>query len=179
MGIQQTMRSATIERFPKYRVFENGDVYSYWGRNGYPVPYKLKLRTSRTGYPYVMLTNGEEKKIFKIHRLVAENFIDNPLGKKYVNHIDCDRTNYSLRNLEWVTGAENTNHSAKLGRMGKTKGEKVPTSKLNSKEVTEIIALKKRGVISRLIAPAYGVNKCTIDRISAGKTWKHLTGIGV
>lgn len=54
-------------------------------------------------------------KFVKIHRLVAETFILNPLGKPCVNHIDGNKLNNNVNNLEWVTISENTMHAYKNG----------------------------------------------------------------
>ena len=69
------------------------------------------------GYYHSGLSRMEGEKMKNrtkiIHRLVAEAFIPNPLNKKQVNHIDCDKTNNRLDNLEWVTGTENMRHASK------------------------------------------------------------------
>jgi hypothetical protein len=62
---------------------------------------------STTGYPYISLGG----KILFIHRLIAEYFIPNPKNKKEVNHKNGIRTDYRIENLEWVTRAENQQHS--------------------------------------------------------------------
>lgn len=65
---------------------------------------------SKTGYPTIPTKVGGRNGIyrcFKIHRLVASTYVANPYNKQYVNHIDGDRTNNSVYNLEWVTHAEN------------------------------------------------------------------------
>lgn len=56
-----------------------------------------------------------KRKNLKIHRLVALNFIDNPLSKPFVNHIDGDKLNNDIRNLEWCTPLENTTHAIENG----------------------------------------------------------------
>jgi len=60
---------------------------------------------------YVTLCENRKKKNMYIHRLVAEAFIDNPENKKFVNHIDYNKSNNNIDNLEWVTASENMIHS--------------------------------------------------------------------
>ena len=76
--------------------------------------------------------NGVVKK-YAIHRLVAEAFISNPYNLPQVNHIDGNKSNNTINNLEWVTCSENIQHSFKLGlhkpTMLNKKYEKNPNSK--------------------------------------------------
>lgn len=67
------------------------------------------------GYKVVSLTVFGESKSFLVHRLVAITFLDNPLNKKQVNHIDGNKLNNCVDNLEWVTPSENIQHAYDSG----------------------------------------------------------------
>lgn len=74
-------------------------------------PFKiLKSAIDRYGYEKVSLTKNKISKSFKVHRLVAINFIPNPENKDSVNHIDHNKLNNLPENLEWVNHRENMNH---------------------------------------------------------------------
>ncbi len=68
---------------------------------------------AKNGYARVYLrqTSTGKRKDLYIHRLVAEYFIPNPAGKKYVNHINCNRSDNRSENLEWCTAKENTDYT--------------------------------------------------------------------
>ena len=70
---------------------------------------------NRQGYYYIDLTLNTTRKRFYVHRLVAKCFIDNTLNKPCVNHIDGNKLNNNVNNLEWVTYKENTQHAIKTG----------------------------------------------------------------
>lgn len=83
----------------------------------------LKIKRNRAGYCFVTLCNGKAKKNMSIHLLVARAFIPNDNGKPQVNHIDGDKLNNTVSNLEWVTASENIRHSfRKLGKESPNKG---------------------------------------------------------
>lgn len=69
-----------------------------------------KLRGNRVLYYFVNLTNCDGRKAHVVHRLVAKAFIDNPLNKPCVNHIDNNPLNNIASNLEWCTQSENMQH---------------------------------------------------------------------
>ena len=71
----------------------------------------MRQDLNKRGYLYIRLTKDGKSKAFRVHRLVAEAFIDNPSNLPQVNHIDFNRTNNNVNNLEWVTPQDNTNHS--------------------------------------------------------------------
>lgn len=133
----------------------------------------LKLTTSKTGYKNVCLCFGNKKKNYRVHRLVAEEFIPNLLSKPYVNHIDNNKQNNKLINLEWVTPQENTQHSKNQGRLRNQSGEKNNMSKLTKKEVEEIRQLLwERRISQTMIAKQYGVDQSSVSYIKNNKVWK-------
>lgn len=93
-----------VPGFENYSVSTEGKVYSLRG--------ELKPSTS-TGYASVKLSNGKEKQSYQVHRLVAKLFIRNPKNLEIVNHIDGDKLNNDVSNLEWVTRKGNARHYEK------------------------------------------------------------------
>ena len=95
-----------------YEVSDDGQVRNYKTK-------KLLKQGVNKSYPYARVSfslgcSGTPKIMF-IHRLVAEAFINNPENKPQVNHIDGNKLNNSVSNLEWVTAKENTEHAWKTG----------------------------------------------------------------
>lgn len=76
----------------------------------------LKTRISRLGYEAVTISYNKVKYFRSIHRLVAQSFIPNPQNKPEVNHIDENKLNNDITNLEWVTRKENVNHGTWIER---------------------------------------------------------------
>ena len=62
-------------------------------------------------YPFVRLVKDKQKTKYYVHRLVAEAFIENPKGYKYVNHIDGNKSNPKASNLEWCNQKYNALHA--------------------------------------------------------------------
>ena len=69
----------------------------------------------RNGYASVQLGKGSRRKTCLVHRLVASAFVPNPSSLPEVNHIDGDKLNNSVENLEWVTRSQNMKHSIAHG----------------------------------------------------------------
>jgi hypothetical protein len=76
----------------------------------------LSDRDNGKGYRVLELYKDSKRYFKKVHRLVAEAFIPNPENKPEVNHIDTDKTNNCVTNLEWVTGKENSKHIYDAGK---------------------------------------------------------------
>lgn len=76
----------------------------------YNATYK-KPTIANTGYYVVVLYNNKKHRTYLIHRLVAEHFIENPNNCECVNHIDGNKLNNNISNLEWCTHQENMAHA--------------------------------------------------------------------
>lgn len=102
-------RWRNIDGFPNYEISTNGRVYSR-KRDLILTPFH-----DGWGYKKVSLRNHGKRSDKSIHRLVANAFIPNPLGKPEINHIDGDKNNNCVDNLEWVTSSENKRHAFHVG----------------------------------------------------------------
>lgn len=134
----------------------------------------LKDRLDRYGYPRLTLNGTKGGKIYKtIHRLVAEAFIPNPDDKPQVNHIDGNKLNNSITNLEWTTSKENKAHQIKLGLNADVKGEKNPMSKLTNHDAW-LIRYAYEDLSNYKLAKIIGVSDETIRSIRNGKSFKNV-----
>lgn len=125
----------------------------------------------------VSLGNKNDKKLFKIHRCVAESFIPNPDNKPMINHIDGVKTNNNVNNLEWVTGKENTQHAFKTGLASALKGTENPYAKLTKEQVMYIRENhipKDKEFGSRALSKMFNVHHSTISNIIHYKSYKNV-----
>ena len=113
-----------IENFTGYYIEDNGTVWCNLGKGSKSKDkrtdlYRIKGRSLPNGYLRVyMRRDSDYKRVdMYIHRLVALAFIPNPENKKFVNHIDTNRSNNHVNNLEWCTSKENNQHSMNLGHL--------------------------------------------------------------
>lgn len=140
----------------------------------------LKQMVNRGGYCQVNLTKDGVGHTKEIHRIVATAFIPNSLGLPQVNHIDCDKTNNSINNLEWVTAYENTTHAMRHDL--KPHGDKHKSSKLNHMQVNWIrnnYIASDEFYGAKAMSDRFGVSLSTIYRIVANVSWKRLEDFGL
>lgn len=92
-------------------IYKDGRIYKYR-------EHQIAKNVKDNGYLFVQLYKNNSVKRFYIHRLVAEHFIQNKECKPQVNHIDENKQNNNVSNLEWVTPVENMNSGTVQKRNG-------------------------------------------------------------
>lgn len=121
---------------------------------------QLKHAKFGNGYFFVCLMKNKTHRNELIHRLVAMAFLPNPLNAKVVNHIDGNKTNNKVSNLEWVTHSENQKHSARIG---------LRKTKLNIKTLEYIQDQILKGRSQQDIANELKVSQVLISQALSGK----------
>lgn len=171
-----------------YQVSNYGRIKSLYYFNKNRVfryePHILKNFKQKDGYCFNALYKNGIKKQFRTHRIVATAFLPNSNNLPEVNHIDCNRSNNRLDNLEWCTTSYNVKYSfivgnkvmpQKLKEMIKNfKGEKNPNSKLKEKDVIDIRKKIKEGIPIKEIAKQYNLNPDYLYLIKNRKIWKEI-----
>ena len=122
------------KNFEKFEISTNGKLRNSSTRIVY------KTHINGNGYEQVCVSLGsrKQKKTFKIHKAVAETFIPNPDNKEEVNHIDGNKENNNVNNLEWVSGKENMKHAADNKLLNPNCGVDHPSAKLTKEDVIYI-----------------------------------------
>lgn len=126
------------------------------------------------GYRNVCLYKSKtNRKLHRVHRLVAQAFIPNPENKPYVNHIDNNPSNNRVSNLEWCTPKENYTHSEKQDR--NVKGEKVGTAKLTEEQVLKIRKIyEEHSPTCKSLGKMFNITGTMVSYIVRRKSWVHI-----
>lgn len=148
------MQSTII--FGHYELFENGQV--------------VNLKTQKTlkiflspEYPAIAI-KGKAK---YLHRLLAIAFIPNPENKPQVNHIDGNKLNYDLSNLEWSTAKENVDHAWNTGLIN------IKAREIQALNADTARLIKLETGTAGQIAKKFKCTPTAVDRIRKGVIWKH------
>ena len=162
-----------------YEVSNYGQVRSIdrycSGRKGLIKGQIIHSDLNQKGYPQLRLYNSNKKYVRNQHRLVALAFIDNPEGLIEVNHIDHNKHNNHVDNLEWITRSDNIKHSY-IHRDPKTyKGSGNKNAKLTEEQVKNIRKEYKNNKITyKELAYKNNVGVTLIGYIVNNKIWKHV-----
>lgn len=151
--------------YPYNKIYKVSNIGRVRGRGGKI----LHPATHRQGYLWLKIGNRH----CLVHRLVAETFIPNPDNKSTVNHINANKADNRVENLEWATQSENNRHALNLHlryftkRMWEncTKGYK-----LSKRQVDDIKSKYDNGTSQFKIAEEFHVSRAQICRIINGKS---------
>jgi len=150
-----------------YQISNLGNVKSLY----FEPPIILKSSKDSRGYLYVVLSKNGKQKIGRIHRLVASAFICNPKNKPQVNHIDGVKSNNTVKNLEWVTNAENMKHASKNGLRADVSGNNNPRCRaINQYDLNGKLIKQWKSFYE--ITCSLGFNRSCIWRCCIGKFQK-------
>ena len=116
-------------------------------------PGLLKPLIDRDGYLIVCLSKNDHKTMKRVHRLVAEAFIPNPNNKPQINHLDENKSNNFVDNLEWATAKENINYGTRTEKSVKTLSKSVYCVELDqtfesAAEANRVLGISKLGILA-------------------------------
>ena len=152
-----------LREYPRYRIYNTGKIYSEYYKKF------IHQHDDNSGYLQVTLLGIHGRKTIKSHILIAKAFLPNPNNLPEVNHIDCNKYNNKVTNLEWVSKHDNMIHASLHSYK-----HREALSPLNSDKVKLIPILLGYGFSIKLISQLYNVGHVTIRNIIQRKTWKHL-----
>lgn len=125
-------------------------------------------------YTQVQLYKNKIRSTPYVHRLVLESFVGKMPEGNQGNHIDGNKDNNCLSNLEYVTPSENIKHSFRIGLNVHTYGSKHPMTILKDIDVLSIREHFSNGIKQNKIAKIFNVTPSTINAIIHRKVWKHI-----
>lgn len=179
-----------VSESPGYEISNTGNVR----RRGCDLCSRdLKVRVQNQGYRQVSIYLPGGKQVTRmVHRLIAIAFVPNPENKPAVNHLDGNKANNAIENLEWVTFSENTRHAYRTGLINIARGsahwarrnphlvqrgEAAPRAKLTAAQVVEIKKTylpRSKDFSQRALARKYGVSQGAIAEIIEGVNWRSV-----
>ena len=156
----------------KYLISNAGRVKSI-GRYRRNYDVIIKHGMSHGMYPTAYLRCEGKRTSDPIHRLVAEAFIGpRPTGFQ-INHIDGNKCNNRVENLEYVSASDNQKHAFRIG-LASMKGERHTRHKLTDQIVIEMRRLRSLGETYKNIGKLFGVTKCAASMACRGIRWSHI-----
>jgi len=132
---------------------------------------EITNKKTPTGYCFVILYKQGKANMNLVHRLVASHFLENKCKCPQVNHIDGDKANNHVSNLEWCTALENKKHASDNGLV--SRGVNRWSAKIDDGTVRKIREYKGLKT-AKFVSETYGVSRTNIYDIWNGKIWKHV-----
>ena len=152
------IKTKKIVGWEEYSVSADGRVFS--NKRGAQVEMTQSKGTS--GYYNVGFSNRKEKKTFQVHRLIASSFLSNRKNLEIVNHLDGNKLNNDVSNLEWTTRTGNAKHAVE---------------KLRGGQVAERKARKENDMKARLSIIDHAHTACTANPELFHSIYKTVMGV--
>lgn len=171
MGNQQGSFYKTIEEFPKYEINSLGHIRN---KTTHATKYTL---VHKTGYEHVCFKKGGKIFTRKVHRLVAEYFLEKPqglVGDLVVKHLDNNKSNNVSTNLCWDSQYNNMQDAFRDGIIPPLKGEGNGRATLTECVVESMCQDFEKGMTPKEAVEKYGVSRQQAGKIRAGIQWKHI-----
>lgn len=160
------MKNLSFLGFDKYCACSTGRIYSL--RSGsYLVPV-----LQANGYCYVTLSQDGKRNNHSVHRLIAMAYMETTPERNIVNHIDGNKQNNKLSNLEWVTQQENIHHALATGLM---RGTRNPDRSLDDETVHIICKFIQDSWRNKDIADALSIHHQIVAQIRFGQTYQEIS----
>ena len=154
-------------------------LYSHLGRKKIWVSEERQISPTllRSGYLEIASVQSGKRVRVLLHRLIAMAWVPGYKHGLCVNHIDGNKLNNSISNLEWVTLARNTEHSWQTG-LCNARGEKHPSSKLKDSDAAECVRRRLSGESAKKLADEYGVSTALVYKMANGTKRPFLRASG-
>lgn len=174
-GLYQVSNLGRVKSIDRTTIYNTGAIRTTKGKI-------LSIGKNKLGYSQVSLSKHDKQYSRRVHRLVAEAFILNPNNKTQVNHIDGNKENNKVENLEWCTKSENELHAYKMGLKKSRKGILLKSKGGNNMQ--EKKPTKKYEDLNDTITPYdymewRGVGEPTARNIFNSKGFPRIQGTGV
>lgn len=151
------------------------DVYG----NVYDKKREIFLNRSEDYYGYFTVSlrtkrNGKEKtRPILLHRLVATTFLPNEKNYPMVNHLDGNKQNPCVTNLEWCDARRNNKHAIEIGL--RRVGEDLPKSIITNAQARKVCELLQEGKAIKVVCKETGIKRSIVHNIKNGVSWKHIS----
>lgn len=158
----------------EYIVSDEGKIYSTKniGRGKYHK--EIKQRKNSDGYFCITVGTNGNRRTASVHRLIALAFLPNPDGLEEVDHIDNNRENNNVCNLQWITSFDNKKKIPFETRSKSHSGEMNGRSTVTENDVREMRKLYNDGMSIDKIRRKYGIPWSTASNIVKFATWKNV-----
>lgn len=126
-----------------------------------------------SGYPIVTLSFNGLRKSVRVHRLVAEAFLPNPTNKRTINHIDENKINNRIENLEWATDKENANHGDRTEKSSLGRYKPVEQLSLDGELINSFDSIKSASMTTGIASQKISATAMGRQKQTHGYRWRY------